>query len=208
MHDAMISREVAAAVAQGAVGRVWEGLKVMVFTFAGSLHSKCMNYLLEMIVDLELEFNPFLRDTNLMSMVIHPDNADYGGYHVRNVWACNIKDIYDLKKDSRAGLGLEKRSRRHKKPHEHPEVRILLREHQETELHKRRPGRTFEDGRDVDNLLAGIKVLEDGALRKWAKHTANSRIRHILRGSSGLRKSPKIQTMNRTGRTTRRTMNW
>lgn len=28
MHDAMISREVAAAVAQGAVGRVWEGLKV------------------------------------------------------------------------------------------------------------------------------------------------------------------------------------
>lgn len=28
MHDAMISREVAAAVAQGAVGRVWEALKV------------------------------------------------------------------------------------------------------------------------------------------------------------------------------------
>jgi hypothetical protein len=42
----------------------------MVFTFAGSLHSKYMNYLLEMIADLELEFNPFLRDTNLMSMVI------------------------------------------------------------------------------------------------------------------------------------------
>lgn len=29
MRDAMLSREVAAAVAEGAVGRVWEGLKVM-----------------------------------------------------------------------------------------------------------------------------------------------------------------------------------
>jgi hypothetical protein len=56
-----------------------------------------------------------------------------------------MKVIYDLKKDFRAGLGLEKRSGRHKKPYEHPEVRILLREYKETELHKHRPGRTFED---------------------------------------------------------------
>jgi hypothetical protein len=30
----------------------------------------------------------------------------------------------------------------------------------------------------------------NGALRKWAKHTANSRIRHILRSSSGSEKVP------------------
>ncbi|KAJ7929444.1 hypothetical protein B0H13DRAFT_2310589 [Mycena leptocephala] len=64
MHDAMISREVAAAVAQG---------DVMVFIFGGSSHSKYMNYLLEMIVDLEFEYNPFLRDATLMSKVISPD---------------------------------------------------------------------------------------------------------------------------------------
>ncbi|KAJ7497873.1 hypothetical protein B0H11DRAFT_2384714 [Mycena galericulata] len=211
MHDAMISREVAAAAAQGAVGRVWEGLKVMVFTFGGSSHSKYMNYLLEMIVDLELESNAFLRDANLMSMVLNPDgseggckpcdifqeflnrcidpvvqrkDADYGADHVRNTWSRNIKDIYDLKNDFRAGLGLSKRSGRHKKPHERPEVRTLLHEYQMLELHKRRPGRTLEDGRKVDNFEAGIQVLAGGALRKWAKRTTNSRIRQVLHGTS------------------------
>ncbi|KAJ7508161.1 hypothetical protein B0H11DRAFT_2185164 [Mycena galericulata] len=205
MHDAMISREAAAAAAQGAVGRVWEALKVMLFTFAGSAHSKYMGYLLEMVVDLEFESNPFLRDANLMSMVLNPDgregnckpcdifqeflnrcidpvvqrkDTDYGSYHVRTIWSRNIKDIYDLKADFRASVGLAKRSGRHKEPHERPEVKILLREYQKAELHKR-PGRTFSDGRNVDNFQAGINLLEGGVLRRWAHRTTNSRIRKV-----------------------------
>ncbi|KAJ7699248.1 hypothetical protein B0H17DRAFT_1256751 [Mycena rosella] len=195
MHDAMISREAAAAAAQADVGRVWEALKVMVFTFAGSNHKKYMGYLLEMICDLELESNPFLKDATLMSMVLNPDgrdgnckpcdifqellnrcidpvvqrkDTDYGSYHVRNIWSRNIKDIYDLKNDFRAAVGLAERSGRHKKPHERPEVKILLREYRVAELHKRRPGRTFSDGRDVNNFQAGIKLLEGGALQNFA----------------------------------------
>ena len=86
------------------------------------------------------------------------------------------RHIYDLKNDFRTGLGLEKRSGRHKKPHERPEVKILLREYQATELHKRRPGRTFEDGRNVDNFQTGIQALAGGALQKWTKRTTNARI--------------------------------
>lgn len=184
----------------------------MLFTFAGSSHANYMNYELEMVVDLELESNPFLRDASLMSTVLNPDgadghcqpcdifqeflnrciepvvqrkDADYGADHVRNVWSRNLKDIYDLKQQFRAGLGLEKRSGKHKKPHERPEVKTLLREYEAAELHKRRPGRTFEDGRNVDNFQTGIQVLEGGALRKWAKRTTNSRISHILRGETG-----------------------
>ncbi|KAJ6576224.1 hypothetical protein B0H10DRAFT_2235678 [Mycena sp. CBHHK59/15] len=48
MRDASISRKAAAAVAEGAVGRLWETLKVMLVTFAGSGHSRYMGYLLEM----------------------------------------------------------------------------------------------------------------------------------------------------------------
>lgn len=167
-----------------------------------------MGYMLEMVVDLELESNPYLKDANLMSMVLNPDgkegnckpcdifqeflnrcidpvvqrkDTDYGSYHVRTVWSRNIKDIYDLKADFRAGLGLAKRSGRHKEPHERPEVKILLREYRKVELHKRRPGRTFSDGRDVDNFEAGIKLLESGALKRWAKRTSNSRIRQAER---------------------------
>ncbi|KAJ7726617.1 hypothetical protein B0H16DRAFT_1735544 [Mycena metata] len=210
MYNAMLSREVAAAVTQGAVGRVWEAVKIMVFTFAGSAHSKYTGYLLEMIVDLEMESNPFLRDTTLMSTVINPDSkeggskacdifqeflnrcidpvvqrkdTDYGAHHVRNVWSRNIKDIYDLKTDFRSSLGLEKRSSRHKKLHERPEVKTLLCEYQAVELNKRRPGRTFDNGRDVDNFLAGIQALKGGVLRKWAKRTTNTHIRHLLHSS-------------------------
>ncbi|KAJ7115602.1 hypothetical protein C8R43DRAFT_1138060 [Mycena crocata] len=220
MYDAMISREAAAAAAQGAVRRVWEAMKVdyppficmvcthsaMLFTFAGSGHSKYAGYMLEMVVDLELESNPFLRDANLMSMVLNPDgregnckpcdiyqellnrcidpvvqrkDTNYGSWHVRTVWSRNIKDIYDLKGDFRAAVGLSKRAGRHKKPHERPEVKILLREYRKAELHKRRPGRTFSGGRNVDNFAAGIKALEGGTLKRWAKRTTNSCIRHL-----------------------------
>lgn len=175
----------------------------MVFTFGGSSHHKYMAYLLEMICDLELESNPYLKDANLLSMVLNPDgsaggfkagdifqeflnrciepvvqrkDAEYGANHVRNIWSRNIKDIYDLKNDFRTGVGLEKRSGKHKNPHERPEVKILLREYQTTELNKRRPGRTFEDGRSVDNFHAGIQFLAGGALKKWTKRTTNARI--------------------------------
>jgi hypothetical protein len=50
----------------------------MLFTFAGSAHPKYTGYLLEMVVDLELESNPYLRDANLMSMVLNPDGSDSG----------------------------------------------------------------------------------------------------------------------------------
>ncbi|KAJ7761340.1 hypothetical protein B0H16DRAFT_1811124 [Mycena metata] len=72
MYDAMISREAAAATAQGDVGRVWEALKAMVFTFAGSTHGKYTNYLLEMIY------------ATLLSTVLSP-GGDAG-----NFTACDI----------------------------------------------------------------------------------------------------------------------
>ncbi|KAJ7939361.1 hypothetical protein B0H13DRAFT_1850663 [Mycena leptocephala] len=71
-----------------------------------------------------------------------------------------------------------------------PEVRTLFREYRDAELHKRTPGRTFEDERDFDNFQAGVSTLEGGALRKWTKCTTNSRFRHILRGSPAAGKAP------------------
>ncbi|KAJ7127279.1 hypothetical protein C8R43DRAFT_897578 [Mycena crocata] len=206
MHDAFIFREAVAATAQGNVGRVWEALKSMIFTFAGSTHGKYTNYLLEMVCDLELESSPALRDASLLSTVLNATggpgdfsacdiyqellnrsidpivqrkDADYGANHVREIWSRNIKDISDLKKEFRSGVGLAARSGKHKKPHERPEVKTLLSAYHTTELHKRRPGRTFNDGRDADNFQAGVKALQDGALSKWAKRTTNSRIHRV-----------------------------
>ncbi|KAJ7801411.1 hypothetical protein B0H14DRAFT_2312024, partial [Mycena olivaceomarginata] len=180
MHDAMVSWEAAAAVAQGNVGRVWEAMKSMVITFADSTHSKYTNYLLEMICDLELESNSYLKAATLLSTflnrcvdpLVQRKDADYGSFQVRNVWSRNIKDIYDLKTDFRNGLDLSKRSGKHKKPHERPEVKKLLQTYRTTELHKRRPGRTYDDCRNVNDFDRGIAHLRAGALSKWATRTS------------------------------------
>ncbi|KAJ6503101.1 hypothetical protein DFH09DRAFT_1440647, partial [Mycena vulgaris] len=191
MRDASISREVASAVAVGEVGRMWEGLKVMMINFAGSGHSRYLGYLLEMSCDLELESSPALRNATLDSTVCNPSgkaggsqacdifqermnrelepiiqrkDTDYGSDHVRNMWSRNLKDIYDLKADLRDSVGLAKRSGRHKEPHAKPEVKILLKHYKDVELHHRRPGRTYTPGESalVDNFTAGIKKLQEG----------------------------------------------
>ncbi|KAM6490538.1 hypothetical protein JOM56_013881 [Amanita muscaria] len=63
VRDAMISREMSYAIAEGEAGRVYEVRKVMLFTFAGSSHSKYTTYLLKTICNLEMESGPALRDT-------------------------------------------------------------------------------------------------------------------------------------------------
>ncbi|KAJ7148144.1 hypothetical protein C8R43DRAFT_952750 [Mycena crocata] len=211
MYDVFINREVVAATAQGNVGRMWEALKPMVFTFAGSSHGKYTNYMLKMICDLELESSPALKDATLLTTVlsakgqggdfgacnifqewlnhcldpiVQRKDADYGADHIREIWSRNIKDIHDLKKDYRDGVGLAKRSGKHKKPHERPEVKTLLHKYRTTQLHKRRPGRTFNDGRNVENFQTGVNSFQNGALQKWAKRTTNSRILPFQQGSS------------------------
>ncbi|KAJ7703574.1 hypothetical protein B0H17DRAFT_912268, partial [Mycena rosella] len=170
MRSASISREVSAAVAVGEVGRMWEGLKIMMINFAGSGHARYLGYLLEMAVDLELESSPALRNATLDTMVCNPSgkpggsqacdifqermnrelepiiqrkDTDYGSDHVRNMWSRNLKDIYDIKAEIREAAGLSKRSGRHKDPHSKPEVKILLRHYKDVELHERRPGRSY-----------------------------------------------------------------
>ncbi|KAJ4463460.1 hypothetical protein C8R41DRAFT_783824 [Lentinula lateritia] len=71
MRDALLSWECANAVTSGDVGCVWEVLKVMIFTFSGSLHSKYASYLLETITSLELELSCAFRDALLQTMVIN-----------------------------------------------------------------------------------------------------------------------------------------
>ncbi|KAF4581448.1 hypothetical protein EYR40_009733 [Pleurotus pulmonarius] len=203
MRDASICREAAFAAKEGDVGRVWEAIKVvMVFTFAGSNHGKYTNYLLEMICMLELESNAELKDAILHSMLInltgHPGDwqpadivqellnrclepviqrkdAQFGSFHIRNHWARNIVDIYKLKSDARESVGLGERSGKHKKPHENPEVRILLDEYRRTQVHSRRPGRLYGSPRDVDDMRRGINKLSKGGLAKWVERTVKSR---------------------------------
>jgi hypothetical protein len=192
----------------------------MLFTFAGSGHTNYTSYILEMICDIEYESSPALKEAILLSLVVNPGGcipgdiyqeglnrgiepivqgkeAGFGAYHIRHLWSRNMKDIQDLHKTFRTGVGLSKRSGRHKDPHEKPEFKILPRDHKESEHHLRRPGRQFkvakpadEDElkpRDVNNMQKGINALRNDGLSKWITKTTHGR---------GLRESSSITVVS------------
>jgi hypothetical protein len=97
--------------------------QAMLFTFARSSHTNYTSYTLEMICDLEYESPPELKEASVLSLVVNPTgeeggfvagniyqeglnrgikpivqkkDANFGAYHIRHLWSCNIKDIQDL----------------------------------------------------------------------------------------------------------------
>lgn len=124
IREALFSREMDHATADGDVGRLWEVIKVMVFTFAGSSHSNYTKYLLEMITNLELECTPELRRAllqislvnltgrdghwsagdfiqeyfnRLLEAIVHQKGVEYGDKFIRQVWSRNIHHVARLK---------------------------------------------------------------------------------------------------------------
>lgn len=210
MRDAMISREAAYAVAEGDVGRVYETLKVMLFTFAGSSHHKYTTYLLEMIVSLELESSPQFRElilrswlvnltgkpgkfcagdlnqehfNRLLQMIVERKGAEYGAPFICNTIARNLHHLARLKQEWNGSIGLAKRSGSHTEPHTRPEVRTLLHLYQTTKLHHYCVGRDNEVD-NIDEFEQGMDSLREGKLKKWIQ--ASVRQKNILTGADDL----------------------
>ena len=173
----------------------------MLFTFAGSSHSKYTNYLLEMVCSLELESSPELRDAILRSTVVNltgkeggfsaadflqeffnrlleaiveKKGVEYGAKFIRQKISRNLHHFARIKLDLRQAVGLAKHGGQHKAPHLKPEVVTLLNIYRETELHSRRPGRIYED-RDVDDFTRGVTKLAGGKLAQWILQTSRAR---------------------------------
>ncbi|KAJ7104701.1 hypothetical protein C8R44DRAFT_542106, partial [Mycena epipterygia] len=168
IRDGMNSRKLATAVAEGNVGRVYECIKYMLFTFAGSTHTNYVGYLLETIINLELESSPGLREALLMCLLINlrgllghfeegdyvveffnrlledivqHKNAQFDDSFIRNVVSRNLRHIAELKLAWRTGTGMAEKSHKHSDPHTKPEMQILLKLYRTEELHSRRLGR-------------------------------------------------------------------
>ncbi|KAJ3716790.1 hypothetical protein DFJ43DRAFT_1006589 [Lentinula guzmanii] len=207
MRDTLVSRECANAVASGDVGRVWEVLKVMLFTFAGSAHSKYATYLLETITVLEIESSAALRKALLSTMlvnlsgkpgtfapcdliqeyfnrlleaIVERKGKEFDHSFIQSVISRNLHNLARVKTDLRGGVDLEKRAGRHTEPHNNPEVRSLLQLYAHHELHSRRPGRFIEE-REVDDFTKGYIKLSKGKMAKWANETTHARVREDVK---------------------------
>ncbi|KAJ6537322.1 hypothetical protein B0H10DRAFT_1631567, partial [Mycena sp. CBHHK59/15] len=69
IRDTMNSRKLATAVAEGDIGRLYECIKYMLFTFGGSSHTNYLGYLLKTVMNLEFESSPGLKWALLRGLV-------------------------------------------------------------------------------------------------------------------------------------------
>lgn len=202
MRDTFLSREASIAMADGDVGRLYEVIKVMVFTFAGTTHTNYTAYLLETITKLEMECSDELKKAllhlslvnltgrkgrfsagdyiqeyfnRLLEAVVQRKGVDYGSSFIRNVWSRNLAQIARLKTTWLGGVGLASHAARHTGAKTAAEVRILLDVYRETELHTLRPGRIFDVKLLVDDFTNGFTKLGEGKLKKWIHKTTRSR---------------------------------
>ncbi|KAJ6613371.1 hypothetical protein B0H10DRAFT_1791165, partial [Mycena sp. CBHHK59/15] len=153
IRDGLNSRKLAWAVADGDISRLYECIKYLLFTFAGSTHTNYLNYVLETIINLELESSPGLKwvllrgliwrlsgidgtceegdfivefFNRLLEDVVEHKSAQFDDTFIRNVISRNLRNIAMLKLAWRTGVGMEKKTSKHPKPHTNPELRIML----------------------------------------------------------------------------------
>ncbi|KAJ6614033.1 hypothetical protein B0H10DRAFT_2268702, partial [Mycena sp. CBHHK59/15] len=205
IRDGINSRKLTTAVAQGDLGRLYECIKTLLFTFAGSTHTNYLNYVLETIMNLELECSPGLKHAllrgliwnlsgladhceegdfiveffnRLLEDVVEHKSAQFDDIFIRNIISRNLRHIAQLKVAWRTSAGMEKKSHKHSEPHTNPEMHTLLKVYRDTELSKRRLTRQIDD-RDTDDFARGVKKLREGALH--AAITKNSAKRQVFR---------------------------
>ncbi|KAI0042004.1 hypothetical protein FA95DRAFT_1598679 [Auriscalpium vulgare] len=204
MFDTLMSRNVANAAPNSDIGRIWEVLKLWVFTFAGSTHTKYPTYLLEMICSLELESTPELREffldnwlVNLQGeagkhiegdlMIEHNNkilqgmvgrrDATWDGHYLRDIVSPNTFLFGTVKTAFTEGAGLEPIRGRHPAPHTRPEFRTLSKIYREEGLHLFREGRSYNvRKRDVNNYERGVAAMENGRLAKWIDDSTAGRL--------------------------------
>ncbi|KAJ6471022.1 hypothetical protein C8R45DRAFT_1165764 [Mycena sanguinolenta] len=181
------------AVPDGEIGRIWEIMKIWIFSFCGSGNRNYTNYLLETYCLHRYEaskdfsdaifnnslINPYGRryiecdwtqeDYNkwLEEMVDHK-GGDFDDHFYRSTLAPNVMEFLRMKANLESAFDLKPRGKTHGVPHLRNEFQQLLRMHKEDQLHLYRPGRTM--GHISINFYArGYEKLEDTHLNKFIK---------------------------------------
>ncbi|KAI1792869.1 hypothetical protein LXA43DRAFT_886661 [Ganoderma leucocontextum] len=202
MSDVILLRELSQAVAEGDIGRVWNAMKILIFRFAGTNHSKYTTYLLEMTCSLELESSPLLREIFLKNWLVNPSGepgrnqegdlfqehvnleidenvtrkgAEYDSPFIRDVMAPCAIHFMELRNEWGSGVGLAKRRGRHPAPHSRPEIRTLLRVYREQQLHLFRKGRAYVTKPVTNIMREGTIKLQKQKLQKFKLASTRSR---------------------------------
>ncbi|KAF7334057.1 hypothetical protein MVEN_02311300 [Mycena venus] len=201
------------AIPEGDVGRVFEILKIFIFSFAGSSNQNYMRYMLDLYALLEFECSPELKEALLNNWLINlcgelgkfiegdlmqewnnrwlsdfsgQRGGDYDDKFYRETIAPNVLHFLKIKEDMESAFELKRRSKSHTSPHLRDETKILLKLYKDEELHSFRSGRSMGHAA-VNQFDRGYQRLEDGKLAEYLEHSAEyAKLLHemeILRGN-------------------------
>ncbi|KAJ6463158.1 hypothetical protein C8R47DRAFT_1225275 [Mycena vitilis] len=184
-------------IPEGDVGRVFEILKVFIFTFAGTSNQNYMRYMLDLYALLEFECSPDLKSVLLnnwlMSLrgefgnhvegdllqewynrwledMVDRRGGDFDDKFYRQTIAPNVNHFLKIKEDIELAFDLKRRSKAHTSPHLRDELNVLLRMYKEEELHLFRSGRSLGHAA-VNRFDRGYQRLEGGKLEEFLKHS-------------------------------------
>ncbi|KAM6491642.1 hypothetical protein JOM56_012886, partial [Amanita muscaria] len=168
MRNAIWWREMCTAVALGDTGRVWEILKIWIFTFAGSGNHFYTQYLLELYCNFKWEFSPALQQAILNNWLVNlhgkdgewiemdlmqehfnfwlEDMAQHKGKDFdepfyRSILSSNVHHFMQLKDEMEECVSLEGRRKRHSMPSTNNELRALMTHFRNLDVNKYRAGR-------------------------------------------------------------------
>jgi hypothetical protein len=190
-------REVCKAVANGDPGRVWEILKLWIFTFAGSGNPYYSQYLLELYCNFKWEFSPKMRDAILMHWVVNlhgkagmfiemdlmqehfnfwlEDMAQHKGKEFdepfyRWVLSMNVHHFLRLKDEMENAVFLKARTKKHSAPHLNNELKAVMICLRDAEVNRRRPGRR-EGFEAIDDFTNGLEILKKEKIKNFITRT-------------------------------------
>jgi hypothetical protein len=186
----------------------------MMITFAGSSHTRYAKYLLEQIVTIEKETSTTFRDAFLMNYLIKTKDtvsahflpgdlvqehhikvindmlarkdAEYSSPFVQDIISPNASRIGDFMSDMTKAIGLKAKTGAHTESSTEVERGKLLRLFRTEQVHRFRPGRTYEvHAPSVQHTQweMGMKKFRTDLFPKWQAETC--RVRGVrARGSA------------------------
>ena len=166
----------------------------MLITFAGSSRTKYTRYLLDTIGFLEFDAGQELRTMFLENWLVNlsgeagrylekdlmqehhnevleervgKQGASWDSKQMRDIHSRTVQHTERIKKEVRPALALLPKGWKHTKPHDRPEIKILLDVYRTTRLHTFRKGRQYRSTTDFeDEFSRGMDRLE-AKLEKW-----------------------------------------
>ncbi|KAJ7847404.1 hypothetical protein B0H13DRAFT_2362517 [Mycena leptocephala] len=201
------------AIPEGDVGRVFEILKIFIFTFAGSSNQNYMRYMLDLYTLLQFECSPELKQALLNNWLLNlkgeigkflegdlmqewnnkwlqqiagERGGDFDDKFYRKTIAPNVLHFLKIKEDMESAFELKRRSKSHTSPHLRDETKILLQLYKDEELHSFRSGRSMGHAA-VNQFDRGYHRLQDGKLAEYLERSAEYaellRDMEVLRGN-------------------------